>query len=1011
MKENNIYKKIAFSALFLILILNITYSINVTSLFEEIEGGHNEVFEGGFFWFSNWRLIAIIVIFITLACVLIAYMVGKSFNLPQLKAWADVEMGQIFASIILLIALIAIIGFIDVFATNLTNSFLEGSVDGDLPEDSLELSKYYVESLSNLTDKNLKTIFNSNIEIAREASEREGKTCQSIFCLYFGWYGSPNSGKSILVEKNSMLIEYLTTIQFSLKAQYWFLETIGIAIGPLFLIIGIVLRSFFITRKIGGLFLSLGIGILVALPLLYLFMWWTLTIQTYGTEILSPNIDCPDECLLPAPYAYNVLTNEAYSVNELYDWNRNLERLIELRETEEISITPEAWAELMELNSSIIGCDDICGSCEVSNTQEMCELKTDCLWDMSLGDCNLNIDHCRNLDEDACVDGCDWRLENVWKCVPTCGDYTDQSTCESTDDICRWDPGKCVGTKNSCDIACRELPLFPSMCNCDEEACEECPDACKVIRERTDCEDECPVELCPDECKINYTNAIEEDCTTCIGCPTHCRYEYADGTQLYDECNQDACDTYGECAGCECNIEECYDCECKIVLPDPGRINCESVCEDCPEYCRVVNTTLRECDTTECNACPNYCKIDFSLSSSDCGPVWTGSPEQFANCNSCLDSCRMTGLASVMEIPAICNTELMQQACTSPNCRTSCMITDIPPICKSYDSSDTTGENCALCPEECRIELESPEGIVGIGIDDCRSTNCADGDCNSECKKIEEIPINSNCLAYNPTSSENDKCQQCEYECRFFGSLLSPHSDCLSTACNETNCPNECKIDISEGGQICEIYNESSSTSNNCALCPEFCRLNGGSTFCDLLEDEYSCSTLDCPNECKVDIPYSSECQPFNFEGCFGCPPECRVDSASRPVECYDYDMFCNTLPNPFSCSTDCQVEVPENACSNCLYCPSDCTALPPIRKDCSEVCSVSGYYSLKLSSMIGNLGAGSEGYQDVKNVAVLFVPAFILPILIVIILLSFIVVLSKSLGGDYEIPGISKYL
>lgn len=129
------------------------------------------------------------------------------------------------------------------------------------------------------------------------------------------------------------------------------------------------------------------------------------------------------------------------------------------------------------------------------------------------------------------------------------------------------------------------------------------------------------------------------------------------------------------------------------------------------------------------------------------------------------------------------------------------------------------------------------------------------------------------------------------------------------------------------------------------------------------------------------------------------------------PVECYPYLHFCDNNPNtPFGCSIDCISETPEGLCDNCLNCPADCTAIPPIRRDCGDVCVSIGYYSLRMESLMSGLG-GAEGQEDIKNIGVLFLPAFILPIVIVILVLSFVSILSKSLGGEYEIPGITKFL
>ena len=87
--------------------------------------------------------------------------------------------------------------------------------------------------------------------------------------------------------------------------------------------------------------------------------------------MLSPTADCPDECLMKMPYIYNTLTNEGFTFDEFYEYESDLEHFIEEMEEGEISIDHEAWIRLIEYNSSMIKCDDICGSCDASENQEI----------------------------------------------------------------------------------------------------------------------------------------------------------------------------------------------------------------------------------------------------------------------------------------------------------------------------------------------------------------------------------------------------------------------------------------------------------------------------------------------------------------------------------------------------------------------------------------------------------------------------------------------------------------
>jgi hypothetical protein len=53
----------------------------------------------------------------------------------------------------------------------------------------------------------------------------------------------------------------------------------------------------------------------------------------------------------------------------------------------------------------------------------------------------------------------------------------------------------------------------------------------------------------------------------------------------------------------------------------------------------------------------------------------------------------------------------------------------------------------------------------------------------------------------------------------------------------------------------------------------------------------------------------------------------------------------------------------------------------------------------------------GAQGELDAKNVGVLLVPALVLPLFCIVIVISFIRVFSPVLGGDIEIPGLSRII
>ncbi|MCC7552131.1 hypothetical protein KO317_00510 [Candidatus Micrarchaeota archaeon] len=519
-------------------------------------------------WLKNWVLMAIIVILISFAFVALAYIISKTFNITILKAWADVELSQIIVSGIMLALIIVGLGVLDSISELLIIDIFENlgieCVEGQ--QKAICIANLYLDDTFDTTNKAAKNLMSETLTIGRRAALKEGWALQTL--PYMSFSESPDANLRLIVERNSILIDYYGNILASLKAQKYFLNAIGFSIGPIFIVLGLIFRSFFLTRKMGGLLMAIGIGVIVVLPLTYVFAMFTLSIQIYGDEMLSPlNDNCPAECLQQYPLGFNSSDGSLiYSPSIFSPYLPTGSSFYDFEPSEEI------WEDI-SLNHDIVLCDSVC---------------------------------------------------------------------------------------NGCPIGCRELPLTASLCFCDEEACNDCPKECKVIRERTDCSESdstyyCPTTLCPNECKMNLTPTLN-NCwsSSCGDCPADCRFDYADGT--------DRTTTHPHCPS------ECDSCMCNVIIPSPYQIDCNLACGDiywerttegllsdpssgCPEGClgylpettdgngcescadcdagcRFIDSELRDpdCDFSCCYDCPTECMID-TLPLSPCQGCWECSPD------------------------------------------------------------------------------------------------------------------------------------------------------------------------------------------------------------------------------------------------------------------------------------------------------------------------------------------------------------------------------------------------
>ncbi|PIN82764.1 hypothetical protein COV61_05000, partial [Candidatus Micrarchaeota archaeon CG11_big_fil_rev_8_21_14_0_20_47_5] len=251
-------------------------------------------------------------LFISLLILTLAYMASIGLDMPPLKAWSAGELSQVFTTALIIISLIAVFNFI----SSTTLSLVEEGEFACTPQAAepyaVSVAKCYLDSLLSLTDSSMKSASLDAIENAKKASEREGKSTNSIYSLWYAYFNGKNAGYSIYTDRYSYDFEVLSGIYTSLYAQKVFLQRItstspaeGWSIASVLLFYGVILRTFFFSRKLGGLLLAIGIGLLLVWPLTYSLSWFTLKVAVFGDQMVAPLDDyCPIECTYEPPKNY-----------------------------------------------------------------------------------------------------------------------------------------------------------------------------------------------------------------------------------------------------------------------------------------------------------------------------------------------------------------------------------------------------------------------------------------------------------------------------------------------------------------------------------------------------------------------------------------------------------------------------------------------------------------------------------------------------------------------------------
>ena len=625
-------------------------------------------------WFANWSSAGIIGVAIAMAIISLAAMAGYGFNLPEVKAFVDTELKQAIVSVLLIIGLLALIGFFDVISSQLINSM-------DIPVRLNPNEPIYISAAKSYLSTNIDLASTYALEELKESQKYQAKASSGVqgqlnfwFLLFAGSNIRNNAGLTMEAERAGTLFETTSKLLASLKAQRYFVDVVSFGIAPIFLLFGIVLRTFFFTRKLGGLLLAIAVSLFFVYPMSYALAWYTLNTTIYGERAFAatdPN--CPPECTVRYPVAF--YTNPANGEIIQFDGIQSL--------------------MLSGIGATNWGSGDVNG------------------------------------------DGA--------------ADYPGLVACRDLSSAKVWAEWSC----KDCPDYCRQIPFPHMLPGCDINNCgsEYCNPGCKIMRQRTDCEEKCAVsENCPlscrtkvpleDKCFFNdevlgsaeiSPADLSVSCSGCSGCPNWCRLLLNDTSnspegvlsQFYkdDACNKAACKLPSDTGTCP---QACF-----YITEIGTDSSCESLCTKngvvCPQPCRITNLDkfagsdstglVAQCPAEACAKCPDGCKVAPASAASlppECA-AYPPSADGGAVCSACPAFCRrISDAPNSLDCPAYACSE--DGGCTD--------------ACKLPDAPERVCETCFECPLDCTYypsirsdcsEVctdEALSGVANIGPDD-----------------------------------------------------------------------------------------------------------------------------------------------------------------------------------------------------------------------------------------------------------------------------------------------------
>ena len=1009
-------------------------------------GSSSPVYQVG--WFSDWKIAGIIGVAIAVAVISLAAMIGRFLNIPELKAFVDTELSQCIVSVLLIVMIVSMLVFLDSISR-----VIVGEGTGDLRCGNfggepcyVTIAKSYLDDLYNVGTQYSRDRLSASATYQGIATTGFNVVSNYATWLFAGINTRPLAGLSVEAERASALFETMSKLLASIYAQRYFLDVIAYAVAPVMLLLGIMLRTFFFTRKLGGLLLAIALALFIVYPMTYVLSAYTLQVDLYADRGVAVSSSCPKECTVTPPAAFYID----------YDAPSASGRIVAFQSPEDLGkagITKDNWDSGGPGGeySGLVACEDL--STYLSGSAPA-----------PVASCTSCPAHCRETPFPSQFPDCQIAACSSPLCNPGCKIMRERTDCAL----------EC--SASSCPLSCRTALPVENKCYSDPAipgdfvsadlsaagdctGCNGCPNWCKIRQKDANgnlellykddpaCNiAECKAPSCPDKCVYVTEVGGSFDCESqCGSCPKPCRVKPGQGMTASEFA---AYDVEGLVPGF-CSSPQyqsaCNSCPsvCKVELPsDPSALGCApyptnppsyTECNYCPEYCRFNDFSFIKTDAplhsatpmtapfggqpTACAAssvkcaspsqCAAGCKLPPPAPPQICLPSEL-SPPDLRYCRGCLEQCRTVTPSTDPQ----CNTPFMQNACSSTNCGTQCRSDASPPVCQpylGYGTNPTTGwvdpalESCYPLPG---TNPSSCEGLMQgacfpyLGCAWGLPTHCYGSDpvCTSSSVKYSQGACNANAA-----------------------------SGCMWKQRGDATIP----ISIRDGPAI---YKQRTA----CAQCPENCRTGDGSS-CGLTASKntyrgdanaiFDCSASSCELSCQSAPPQSGAggevCNRYSPQDtpCTGCNALCRRNagdsnpSSSSPSYCTSpqQQTACQPYQSGTGCTQDCRLaDAPDRACEGCFACPTDCLYAPAVRTDCADLCTSgvsSGALDYPDQASGKLLPGGAQSETDVRNVGVFMLPALVLPLFNIVITLAFIRVFSPTLGGDIEIPGLNRII
>lgn len=595
---------------------------------------------------SDYNTILFVSLLVAVNLLILGYLGANLFELPELKVFFKQELMQVFATALIAVSIVGIFYFLNTLLDSSTNYLKSPCVytPQNIPK-SLAYANCYLDNLIDTVKKILQENIRTSINFGRETFKSVGYQV-ATGGFYTGETARPKAYQRLDVEIKTTEAHFLNSFLISLLFQKVFLNYFIPVVGPFFILLGLVARVFFFTRRLGGLLIAFGFGLLVVWPLTYLISWLTFQGSLAGSQFSSEqNQYCPPECMIEPPAAYNSSINP----NGEYKPTSFISR-----------------KDLSILISTLGGSDkkDIYNKLKSNGIQP-------CFLEQFLKESDIpslsspppfSISDSKNCSVECRKIPLDLRICN-------------ETACSNIPPACKIIPA--MGLENFTHYKEKNS----AYCS-NESHCSNCPKECKGELKEVNFSN--PSNDYPTD-QEGIAIGLKRDPYNCFDqcstCPSTCRYYTKDssGSNILLFANT------AECKNCD----KCLDYVnsenkpiCMSYVPDIAATDCFYSCGPARSLREVITSGIS-------GVCPYECRLYFDPNSEDYkDPIFKDFCENIPACNRCPIGCKLNVSAVIAQIQ---EQNKNNQVCSEP------------PNVKSSFPQTEFNYNCARCPLSCRF--------------------------------------------------------------------------------------------------------------------------------------------------------------------------------------------------------------------------------------------------------------------------------------------------------------------